>query len=324
MRKRLFFWAAMAVAAVGSLTSCEDILGHWERPTAAVPTPSDGGGNDPTPTPTPAPETGPLATPLTFEAKDAAAQVKLAKNGSIDVSQIYYKLNDGAWLPYTIGDAITLANAGDKVSFWSANEQMAQSDYDYVNFSISDGECYVYGNVMSLIDDADGATKESPKFSEDTELGGTGYTLCSLFKSCNKLFSHPEKKFMLPATDLRVFCYSKMFSDCTKLETAPELPATELVNNCYDQMFYNCTSLTATPMLPATELQSECYQKMFSGCTALQTAWVKAGYDDYKCQDMFADVPSGGTLHTTETAYSSWNGAGTAKGGLTVDKHWAD
>ena len=298
MRKRLFFWAAMAVAAVGSLTSCEDILGHWERPTAAVPTPSDG-GDDPTPTPTPAPETGPLATPLTFEAKDAAAQVKLAKNGSIDVSQIYYKLNDGAWLPYTIGDAITLANAGDKVSFWSANEQMAESDYDYVIFSISDGECYVYGNVMSLIDDADGATKESPKFSEDTELGGTGYTLCSLFKSCNKLFSHPEKKFMLPATDLRVFCYSKMFSDCTKLETAPELPA--------------------------TELQSECYQKMFSGCTALQTAWVKAGFDGNTCGDMFAGVPSGGTLHTTEAAYSSWNTtAGTAKGGLTVDKLWAD
>lgn len=39
--KNLFFLAALAVSASATLTSCEDILGHWERPTGAAVTPSD-------------------------------------------------------------------------------------------------------------------------------------------------------------------------------------------------------------------------------------------------------------------------------------------
>ena len=35
--KKVFLWAALAVTATATLTSCEDILGHWEKPTPAVP-----------------------------------------------------------------------------------------------------------------------------------------------------------------------------------------------------------------------------------------------------------------------------------------------
>ena len=38
--KNLFFLAALGLTASATLTSCEDILGHWEKPTPVTPTPS--------------------------------------------------------------------------------------------------------------------------------------------------------------------------------------------------------------------------------------------------------------------------------------------
>ena len=38
--KKLLFLAALGLTATATLTSCEDILGHWERPTGAAVTPS--------------------------------------------------------------------------------------------------------------------------------------------------------------------------------------------------------------------------------------------------------------------------------------------
>ena len=39
--KHLFSLAALSLMAAASLTSCEDILGHWEKPTSITPTPSE-------------------------------------------------------------------------------------------------------------------------------------------------------------------------------------------------------------------------------------------------------------------------------------------
>jgi len=38
--KKLFLWAALSLTAAATLTSCEDVLGHWERPTGAAVTPA--------------------------------------------------------------------------------------------------------------------------------------------------------------------------------------------------------------------------------------------------------------------------------------------
>ena len=38
--KKLLFLAALGLTATAMLTSCEDILGHWEKPTPAAVTPS--------------------------------------------------------------------------------------------------------------------------------------------------------------------------------------------------------------------------------------------------------------------------------------------
>ena len=91
-------------------------------------------------------------------------------------------------------------------------------------------------------------------------------------------------KYWLPATTLAYNCYSKMFSNCTSLTTAPELPATTLSDFCYNNMFYGCTSLTTAPELPAITLDSNCYQSMFENCTSLTTApELPATTLDYLC-----------------------------------------
>ena len=90
-----------------------------------------------------------------------------------------------------------------------------------------------------------------------------------MFSNCSKLTSAPE----LPATTLAKECYSEMFSGCTALTTAPtELPATTLTEKCYYRMFYKCSSLTAAPALPATTLAANCYSAMFYNCSKLTSA----------------------------------------------------
>lgn len=39
--KHLFSLAALSLMAAATFTSCEDILGHWEKPTSITPTPSE-------------------------------------------------------------------------------------------------------------------------------------------------------------------------------------------------------------------------------------------------------------------------------------------
>ena len=68
------------------------------------------------------------------------------------------------------------------------------------------------------------------------------------------------------------YCFSKLFSGCTSLATAPELPATELTAYCYSYMFSGCTSLKKAPALFAKGLAYSCYHRMFSGCTSLTSA----------------------------------------------------
>ena len=90
-----------------------------------------------------------------------------------------------------------------------------------------------------------------------------------LFSGCSILKTAPE----LPAITLKENCYKYMFYNCSSLTTAsPELPATTLENSCYYYMFYNCSSLSVPPKLQATTLANNCYDNMFSGCTNLTTS----------------------------------------------------
>ena len=214
--------------------------------------------------------------PLTIEAKaENGAKVKLLKvSTSLELKTIKYKKStDTSWKNYKFndvnGDEISL-NKGESVSFWSNNAALTLgSDWMplYSSFVISD-ECYVYGNVMSMIDDQEGATAENPKFSTDEEIGAS-HAFYYLFKNCDKILNHESKELVLPATTLSSNCYQSMFSGCSSLTKAPDLKAKELKESCYTSMFGACSSLTEAPEIAAETVARYCCQYMFSGCKLL-------------------------------------------------------
>ncbi len=193
-------------------------------------------------------------TPLTLEAATAGTIVV-----SSPQSGMQYTRNDGAKTIVT-SDAIDVA-VGDKVAFYGNGTSI--TSYDGTNIAGGTAECYIYGNIMSLVDETGFATA-----TELTE----GRNFYNLFNGNAKIINHPTKKLELPATTLADECYNGMFCLCTSLTTAPALPATTLAQNCYFCMFQGCTSLTTAPALPATTLEGDCYDGMFQGCTSLTTA----------------------------------------------------
>jgi len=198
--------------------------------------------------------------PLTLEAKTAGTiVVKYPQSG------MQYSLNGGDKTAVTT-TAINVAE-GDIVQFFGSGTSIT-SYYDTTTETGTqivggDAECYIYGNIMSLVDETEFSTA-------DALTGASAFR--ALFVSNKKIFNHDSKKLLLPATTLADYCYCEMFYKCSKLTAAPELPATTLAEGCYGDMFSNCTGLTAAPALPATTMKDYCYYNMFNGCSNLTTA----------------------------------------------------
>lgn len=208
-------------------------------------------------------------TPLTFEAVEAGTiTVNLDEGATLDAVQ--YKLNDAEWTDVTWGEAIDL-DAHDVISFRGDNGTCYINDDDLeiwagFHFECSN-PCYVYGNMMSLIDE-DG-------FATNTTLTEP-FTFFHLFQTSdyepnNTILNHPTKDIVLPATTLTPYCYDGLFADAPNITRAPELPATTLAEWCYSEMFSG-TAITTAPALPATTLAEACYSDMFMNCTNLTTA----------------------------------------------------
>ena len=214
---------------------------------------------------------------LTFEAKTPNATVYFSSDMEPWPS-LEYSITGTAWGSY-YGEEIVLENVGDKVFFRGNNESfygmtiVGYNDetgapiYEYAGSQFScTADCYVYGNIMSILD------KEN--FATATTVPERAFY--ALFEGNQNISNHPQKPLVLPATTLNISCYENMFKGCTGLTSAPVLPATTLADNCYRAMFMNCTSLTTAPVLPAQTLDEAgtCYEKMFSGCTGLTSAPV--------------------------------------------------
>ena len=226
-----------------------------------------------------------LARPLTFEAKTAGATVTFTK-GSSFTGTVQYSTDGGkTWANYA--SAITLTNVGDKVLFRGNNSTYYSGSAS--KFSCG-GDCYLYGNIMSLVSSMNYLTTTSAGGSAFRELfaGNThikshatkklilSATTLTGGNSCNKMFNGCTGLTTLPelhVTTLGNYCYQNMFNGCTGLTSVPEdyLPATTLTSACYLSMFEGCTNLTSVPNLPATTLQPRCYYNMFKGCTKLTT-----------------------------------------------------
>ncbi|MBQ4013874.1 MAG: leucine-rich repeat protein, partial [Treponema sp.] len=201
-------------------------------------------------------------TPLTLEAAQAGVVVTFDNKASGPVT---YRVNGGT--EQTIASAsagtITLAAVGDKVQFFGDNESYGvYADTSSSRISCS-ADCYVYGNIMSLVDSDGFASADT--LQED-------YTFAHLFKNNSKIKNKTGYALLLPATTLKQRCYYYMFSGCAGLTVASELPATTLANFCYFSMFSDCTNLTTVPRLPAITLQESCYSGMFKNCKNLTAA----------------------------------------------------
>ena len=196
--------------------------------------------------------------PLTLEFPEAG-KVTFTKIGN--PGELFYSINDGANQLVDDGEldnGIDIS-ANQTISFYrTLSSDLTNDDYYAIN---CDKECYVYGNVMSLIDPNNFATTTSvPKFA-----------FARLFFNNDNIKNHKSLDLVLPATALNDACYYSMFFSCDNLTKAPALPAEIMANLCYSQMFASCTSLTKAPALPATTLAKSCYMIMFSDCDKLET-----------------------------------------------------
>ena len=255
-----------------------------------------------------------LHTPLTLETVQAGATMNvtflntLSKGFdiqySLDGGETWNTLSVAAGKPgytdkssvphYRKADSLVIADVS-RILLKAANESYGEfssigldnpkEDVDrYLNISV-DADCYIYGNMMSLVG--------GDQFAQRTDLK-EDMTFFYLFAGNTNLKSHPIKKLLLPATKLTKKCYRQMFYGCTALTVAPDLPANELTERCYSGMFRSCFALTAIPVLPATTLAPYCYYEMFYGCKALtEVAELHATTAaEYSCYKMFEGCSS--------------------------------
>ncbi len=259
MKKTGFFvFAIFALVCVLAVFSCSNMLEDLRRAREGV--------TGATPAGTPVVTTPPEQIPLTLEAVAANTTVTFTNKAS---GVVKYKVNDGEMQTIASNGsaAITLSAAGDKVSFFGDNARYGTLGDSNSSNIACDEECYVYGNIMSLI--------KSEGFENERTLTAQ-YAFANLFSNNANIKNKPGTELLLPAETLADFCYYCMFYGCTSLETVPEdmLPATNLADYCYDSMFEGCTSLETVPedMLPATTLADFCYYCMFKDCASLTVA----------------------------------------------------
>lgn len=189
----------------------------------------------------------PFSTPLTFECfDDEPTQSSVAITG---FSDLFYSIDGGNNWSNCSGlynNQYTFTSSVSKISFRGKNATNSGS----IKFLCS-GNCYVYGNIMSLVG---GLTKNSDNqlitndFSELKDLQDDKFNQLFWdedYWNAYKIFSHPSKELVLPATTLTEDCYKLMFDQCVNLVRAPELPATEVIyiNNAYGGMFNGCSNL---------------------------------------------------------------------------------
>lgn len=143
---------------------------------------------------------------LCFTAEEAGSTVALVKARTPPEITLETSRDGLVWTPYTIGSTITLANVGDRIFFAAGdggNTQLGNSIIAYHIFLLS-GRIAASGNIMSLLN----------RNIALTEISGN-YAFAKLFYGCTSLVTAPK----LPATNLKDYCYYRMFQKCTSLSS---------------------------------------------------------------------------------------------------------
>ncbi len=222
---------------------------------------------------------------------EGSSTIYIQTTGTVtDFPDLWYSLDGGDWIKITeSGTRIDVQGYSYShpltgyVRFKGNNPTgFNHSSTDYVSIAIKGGNPSLKGNVMSLIGGDNFSSLTSipcdycfyalfcpnppSSFTSSVSFASTG--------SCTNLYH--AKDLVLPATELKAYCYAYMFALNSGLFDAPELPATVMKPWCYAHMFDYCinnfcskTSGAAIPALPAQELAEGCYAYMFSRCGSM-------------------------------------------------------
>lgn len=148
--------------------------------------------------------------PLTLECFDkdgCKVWVTGYKQSGLDSGLDYLVSTSTGWKTYPNGtfyDEIILSN-GQWVSFRGMSATQGGNDYMIIHCN---GNCYVYGNVMSLLYKENFATMVDLPYER---------TFQNLFMGNEYIFHDDGKDLVLPATTLKRYCYYQMFSGCKNL-----------------------------------------------------------------------------------------------------------
>ena len=195
-------------------------------------------------------------TPLTFEAKENDTRINFYNEAGKTVKYKYYKTSstiDGI-IPAEDPSPLLIIDKDEKIVFYGNNPT-------YTNFTIidanttmwknchiiSDKECYVYGNIMSLTNGLDNSSNISTDFYTATALTAENtfyqlfYNRPNLFTNGNKnyIITHPDHSLVLPAATLTENCYKEMFKNCVKLSAVTCLATDFTADNCIQDWLNN-------------------------------------------------------------------------------------
>ncbi len=234
---------------------------------------------------------------------EGSATVNVKMTGTVtEWPDFWYSLDGGEWIKITEAD-IRIDVQGNSVSHpltgyvrFKGNNPAGfnRSSTDYLSITITGGNPSLKGNVMSLIggDNFSSLTaipcdycfyglfcpNPPSKFSTTGTYHSTSSSTCL----------YHAKDMVLPAMELKPYCYAYMFAYNTGLYDSPVLPALVMQPYCYAHMFEYCmnnfcsqtayNSGTRLPNLPSQQLAEGCYAFMFNMCPSIYN-----GENDWYC-----------------------------------------
>lgn len=245
-----------------------------------------------------------LLSNLTLDVSRLPVCIKMANDGDVNVKMaennprpIQFSYDNVSWSDPFSSDRTFNMLRGETIYFRGQNNSYSDgNDRDQSTVISATAKCYLYGNIMSLIN-------PDPNVFSTLVTLPSDYTFCYLFGDDSSwgafspsICNHPTYDLLLPATgltrycynhmfqntgitrmtlpaeEMAPYCYSYMFRGCNKLMNAPALPAMTLAEGCYEGMFGSCMLIKSAPVLPATEMERYCYDYMFGDCNSLVNA----------------------------------------------------
>ena len=278
MKKNIKAFIVIVVLGLASVfTACKSPLNDPGKTPANKTNPASGTpGNNPSSNDSDLTQ-NPADLPLTFQIITAG---KIILTGKDAFEKIGIQKNDG--LIIEPADNISV-QPGDIIRFYGKNYKYSQTGA--MNLTInSTATCYVYGNIMSLVEYTD--------FAEKTEIK-QNYALQKLFMNNTHIKNHETLDIILPATTLSEYCYKQMFSGCTGITKAPDLLAPVLVQECYGFMFSNCTNLNYIKCLATNIKAADSTKNWISNVSASGSFIGTPGSNIWIYKDKVSGIPLG-------------------------------